>query len=31
VMARCRVERPLLTPRGPEHIAACHLEVDRVA
>jgi len=31
VMERCRVERPLLTPRGAEHIAACHLEVDRVA
>ena len=28
VMARCRVEPPLLTPRGePGHIAACHLEV----
>jgi oligopeptide/dipeptide ABC transporter ATP-binding protein len=27
VMARCRVEPPLLTPRGePGHIAACHLE-----
>ena len=28
VMARCRVEPPLLTPRGePGHIAACHLDV----
>ncbi len=28
VMARCRTERPLLTPRGePGHIAACHLDV----
>jgi oligopeptide/dipeptide ABC transporter ATP-binding protein len=27
VMARCRVEPPLLTPRDePGHIAACHLE-----
>jgi oligopeptide/dipeptide ABC transporter ATP-binding protein len=27
VMARCRTERPLLTPRGEAgHIAACHLE-----
>ncbi len=27
VMARCRIEPPLLTPRGePGHIAACHLE-----
>ncbi len=27
VMARCRTEPPLLTPRGEEgHIAACHLE-----
>ncbi len=22
---RCRLERPVLTPRGPEHEAACHL------
>jgi oligopeptide/dipeptide ABC transporter ATP-binding protein len=25
VMDRCRIERPLLTERGPGHIAACHL------
>jgi oligopeptide/dipeptide ABC transporter ATP-binding protein len=25
VMDRCRIERPLLTGRGPGHIAACHL------
>ncbi len=25
VFDRCRVERPLLTPRGPQHEAACHL------
>jgi oligopeptide/dipeptide ABC transporter ATP-binding protein len=24
--ARCRVEAPLLTPRGERHLAACHLE-----
>ena len=24
-IARCRVERPVLTPRGPAHQAACHL------
>jgi len=26
VMERCRVELPLLTERGPRHIAACHLD-----
>jgi peptide/nickel transport system ATP-binding protein len=26
VMARCRSETPLLTPRGDRHLAACHLE-----
>ena len=31
VMDRCRVERPLLTERGPGHIAACHLEDRRVS
>ena len=25
VFDRCRVERPRLTPRGPQHDAACHL------
>ncbi len=25
VFDRCRVERPVLTPRGPQHDAACHL------
>ncbi len=30
VMDRCRVERPLLTDRGPGHIAACHLDDRRV-
>ena len=29
VMARCRVERPLLTDREPGHTAACHLEPGR--
>ena len=23
---RCRVDPPALTPRGPEHVAACHLD-----
>jgi oligopeptide/dipeptide ABC transporter ATP-binding protein len=31
VMDRCRIERPLLTERGPSHIAACHLESRPVA
>jgi oligopeptide/dipeptide ABC transporter ATP-binding protein len=26
VFDRCRVEKPLLTPRGPGHRAACHLD-----
>ncbi len=25
VFDRCRIERPHLTPRGPDHAAACHL------
>jgi len=29
VMDRCRVERPVLSDRGPGHIAACHLEPGR--
>jgi oligopeptide/dipeptide ABC transporter ATP-binding protein len=26
VMDRCKVERPLLEGRGPDHLAACHLQ-----